>query len=318
MSLLGTVAPTDYDWYDFLRRRQALDEVNFWRPSARQAVRGPEFSPFLFKLKRPHNAIAGFGFFYRWAPLPDWLAWECFGQANGCETFADMRARIQTIRARIGYRSAGGIHPIGCTMILDVTLFEPNELIAQPSDWPPKNLRPMGYDLEHGEGARIWAACLERARFVPTAAQSGPAGVSISRDTDHLRYGTPHLVRPRLGQGTFRIAVTQAYERACAVTREHSLPALEAAHIRPFSQDGPHEVRNGLLLRADLHRLFDQGYLTVSTEHRLEVSRRLRTDYENGHSYYPFQGAHVNLPPDQEDEPEPALLRWHNEHVFLS
>jgi len=82
------------------------------------------------------------------------------------------------------------------------------------------------------------------------------------------------LIRPRLGQGAFRVSVTEAYNRACAVTQEHSLPALEAAHIRPFAKEGPHEVRNGLLLRADLHRLFEQGYLTVTPNHRLEVIRR--------------------------------------------
>jgi hypothetical protein len=46
-----------------------------------------------------------------------------------------------------------------------------------------------------------------------------------------------------------------AYGRACAVTQEHSLPALEASHIQPYAKDGPHDVRNGVLLRADLHRL---------------------------------------------------------------
>src|SRR6058998_2366472 len=83
---------------------------------------------------------------------------------------------------------------------------------------------------------------------------------------------------------------TEAYNRACAVTQEHSLPALEAAHIRPFAKEGPHEVRNGLLLRADLHRLFEQGYLTVTPEYTLDVSDRLQHDYHNGKSYYPLRG----------------------------
>ena len=59
------------------------------------------------------------------------------------------------------------------------------------------------------------------------------------------RYGSPLLVRPRLGQGTFRIAVTEAYGRACAITGEHSLPALEAAHIQSYRFGGPHEIANG-------------------------------------------------------------------------
>ena len=64
----GTVAVTDHDWYEFLRRRQ-LPEVNFWTPSDHRRFSAPEFSPFFFKLKAPHNAIGGFGYFARWATL---------------------------------------------------------------------------------------------------------------------------------------------------------------------------------------------------------------------------------------------------------
>jgi putative restriction endonuclease len=95
------------------------------------------------------------------------------------------------------------------------------------------------------------------------------------------RYGEPQLVRPRLGQGTFRFAVLDAYG-SCAVTTEHSRPVLDAAHIRPYGEGGGHEVANGLLLRTDLHRLFDKGYVTVSPDHRLVVSKRLRDEWHNG------------------------------------
>jgi putative restriction endonuclease len=111
--------------------------------------------------------------------------------------------------------------------------------------------------------------------------------------------------------------VTEAYNRACAVTEEHSLPALEAAHIRPFAKDGPHEVRNGLLLRADLHRLFEQGYLTVTPKYTLEVSDRLRADYHNGRSYYPLRGTRISLPAVETERPTRELINWHNQNVFL-
>jgi hypothetical protein len=71
---------------------------------------------------------------------------------------------------------------------------------------------------------------------------------------DLRRYGAPKTVQLRLGQGTFRIAVTSAYG-ACAVSGEHSLPALEAAHLRPYADGGERALSNGLLLRADIHRL---------------------------------------------------------------
>jgi putative restriction endonuclease len=133
---------------------------------------------------------------------------------------------------------------------------------------------------------------------------------------DSTRYGTPQLVAPRLGQGIFRVAVMDAYGRACAVTQEHSLPALEASHIQPYAKEGPHDVRNGVLLRADLHRLFDQGYVTITPEYRLEVSPRLKEDYRNGRSYYPLHGSTVSVPAAAADAPSVDFLRWHNERVY--
>ena len=124
------------------------------------------------------------------------------------------------------------------------------------------------------------------------------------------------MVKPRLGQGAFRVAVTDAYARCCAVTGEHSLPALEAAHIRPFAKTGSHEISNGLLLRSDIHRLFDLGYVTISPDHRFQVSKRLREDYSNGRSYYPLDGKLVQLPAVRAEQPDLVNVSWHNESVY--
>lgn len=307
----GTIAVTDYGWYEYLLHRE-IQEVNFWTPSARRAFHAPEFSPFLFKLKAPHNAICGFGYFTRWSSLPDWLAWDCFEEGNGCGSLAEMRERIGAIRRRIHYVQEGPLANIGCILLIQPTFFERDAWVPQPRDWHPRTVTNKGYDLSTGEGRRIWQACLERA-----AGQSAISSTSPSVHESISRYGAPYPFAPRLGQGTFRIAVTEAYQRACAVTAEHSLPALEAAHIRSFAQEGPHEIRNGLLLRADLHRLFDQGYLTVAPDHRLEVSRRLREDYHNGRSYYPLHGQVLRLPASVEERPALEFIQWHNEHVFL-
>jgi len=47
-----------------------------------------------------------------------------------------------------------------------------------------------------------------------------------------------------------------------------------------------HEVSNGLLLRSDIHRLFDAGYVTVTPDYEFKVSGRLREDFNNGETYY--------------------------------
>lgn len=130
------------------------------------------------------------------------------------------------------------------------------------------------------------------------------------------RWGEPQLVRPRLGQGAFRVLVTDIYRRRCAITNERTLPALEAAHIRPYGDGGSHEASNGLLLRRDVHSLFDTGYVTVTPELRFEVSRRIREEFDNGKHYYALHGQEIAKPDDQNLLPDRAALAWHNEQRF--
>lgn len=307
----GTVAVTDYGWYTHLRSHPELEEVNFWKPSANRRFSAPEFSPFFFKLKSPYNAICGFGYFARYSSLPAWLAWETFGDGNGVESLLALRQRIADIRARIHFDGAPNAE-IGCVLIAQPTFFIEADWVPQPSDWHARTVQDKGYDLTSGEGARIWNECKERAQSLrpPSMAPSLLLGPTAPR------FGAPTTFEPRLGQGIFRVAVTEAYDRTCAVTREHSLPALEAAHIRAYAEEGPHEVRNGLLLRADFHRLFDQGYVAVTEGHKLVVSSRLREEFDNGHSYYPFNGTELKLPTDASLRPDPEFLAWHRESVY--
>jgi putative restriction endonuclease len=142
--------------------------------------------------------------------------------------------------------------------------------------------------------------------------------LSVLTAEEGARYGADYLTRARLGQGAFRVLVTEAYARRCAITGERTLPVLEAAHIRPFAEEGPHVLSNGLLLRSDLHTLFDRGYVTVTEDHRVEVSRRLREEFENGRDYYKHQGQLLaSVPAARDDRPASDFLRWHNERVFL-
>ena len=309
----GTIAITDDGWYRFLAERPDLTELNFWTPSARRTFRAAQFSPFLFKLRAPYNAICGFAYFAQFSRLPDWLAWESFGVGNGCGSFAEMRSRIAAIRARIRYDPETGSDEIGCIQLVSPVFFPPDAWVPQPTHWQPRTQTAVKYDLQDGEGRRVWEACLASAARTRTDIIASELLLTVERGP---RYGEPRVVKPRLGQATFRIAVLDAYGRGCAVTEEHSLPALEASHIRPYAQDGPHEVRNGLLLRADIHRLFDTGYATVMPDLRLEISARLREEYHNGRSYYPLQGARVQIPSLELHRPDKAFLEWHNEHIF--
>ena len=130
-------------------------------------------------------------------------------------------------------------------------------------------------------------------------------------------YGNPVLVRPRLGQGTFRVLVTDNYQRRCAVTGEKALPVLDAAHIRPVATGGQHQPDNGLLLRTDVHRLYDKGYVTVTPDGKFLVSRRLKDDFDNGEPYMPFNDKKIWMPGDPARQPNREALEWHADNIFL-
>ena len=151
------------------------------------------------------------------------------------------------------------------------------------------------------------------------AAHSQVEEPSLVEDfSDKNRFGAEYLTRGRLGQGAFRVLVTDAYERRCAITGERTLPVLEAAHIKPYSETGPHVISNGLLLRSDLHILFDDGYVTVTEDMKVEVSKRIKEEFENGREYYQYRGKRLFKVPDAlHEHPSSKFLRWHNEHTFL-
>jgi putative restriction endonuclease len=76
-------------------------------------------------------------------------------------------------------------------------------------------------------------------------------------------------------------------------------------------------VSNGLLLRSDLHKLFDAGYLTVTPDLHVEISGRIKEEYNNGREYYAMHGHSLAITPRSRLEmPDAAFLSWHNENVY--
>jgi putative restriction endonuclease len=304
----GYIGHTDPGWWQFLRDRPELHEVNFWRPSGRRFAALSEGEPFFFRLKSPVNKIGGFGLFSRFASLPVWRAWEVFGPANGVGNEALLVERL----ARLARRPVGLGDLIGCVAVNECVFFEPEACVDVPSNFNPQNLSGSLIDLEIEEGRRLWAECLDRA------STTGPRFEWVADAADRERHGRPQIVVRRLGQGSFRLAVLDAYRGACAVTGEHALPALEAAHIRPWSSGGPHEVPNGIPLRRDLHRLFDLGYVSAKPDGEFIVSPRLREEFDNGHTYYALAGRPLIDPIDPALRPARELLDWHSEAVFMA
>lgn len=178
--------------------------------------------------------------------------------------------------------------------------------LPTPASFLPNTVTFKTYSTDEADGLRLWEWA--------NGHLAAPSRFALSEQT--ARYGDPVLVKPRLGQGTFRALVTDIYHRACAVTGERTLPALEAAHIRPYAEGGEHEASNGLLLRRDLHSLFDLGYVTVTPSLHFEVSSRIREEFENGRHYYDLHGSRIRVPEAEPFRPDVGALSWHNEHKF--
>jgi putative restriction endonuclease len=302
------VGITDRDWFQFLRSKKA-DEMNFWRPRNSRnfsAIRPGKL--FLFKTKSPQNRIVGGAFLVRPTSLPLDLAWHTFGEKNGTATFYEFRTKISSLR-----HDSERNPVIGCTVLTQPFYLDDRDFWPPPSDWPPSALTGKSYDATVGEGLRLY----EKAREAVAHVFLDPLRSYMAVE-ERERYGSDQLIMPRLGQGGFRVVVMDEYERRCAITGERTVPVLEAAHIRPYSEDGPHKVSNGLFLRSDLHTLFDRGYLTITRDYRVEMSRRIREEFSNGREYYALSGRPLSvLPKLQVHCPGKEFLEWHQEHCFL-
>ncbi|SHG24885.1 HNH endonuclease [Chryseobacterium vrystaatense] len=112
-------------------------------------------------------------------------------------------------------------------------------------------------------------------------------------------------IKKRLRQMKFRRELLEAYRETCAVTGCKTVCVLEAAHIRPHSEGGQGIIANGILLRSDIHDLFDQKgedgkrLLNITSSHTIEVHELLR-DTE----YWDYNGKKMTPPQDKNKHPK--------------
>jgi putative restriction endonuclease len=304
------IGNTDLKWYQYLKDLDPED-INFWQPSGKIRFRAIEQgAPFLLKLKNPINKIAGLGFFSSHSILPIDFAWETFLNRNGCHSKSDFYRMISLYREPSNPLDKN--RNIGCIVLTDPIFFNEEDWIQVPGDWSKNIVQGKTYSTEEKIGRDFWQI-VEQVLLKYYHIQQDN---DINEDAPGYHYS---LSKVRIGQGAFRVLITDAYSRRCAVSGEKTLPVLEAAHIKPYSPFGINAVNNGLLLRSDIHKLFDTGYVTVTEDYHIEISRRIREEFENGRDYYKYHGNKlISLPDKDLERPKAEFLRWHNENIFLS
>ncbi|AQX51318.1 HNH endonuclease [Elizabethkingia anophelis] len=120
-------------------------------------------------------------------------------------------------------------------------------------------------------------------------------------------------INVRRGQKKFRDSLLKSYDNKCAISGCTIVELLEAAHIYPYKGDDTNHLQNGILLRTDLHTLFDLGLMSIHpTEYTVELSDQLLE-----HDFYKdLLGIKIGLPIRKEDYPSIEVLEYHFNHIF--
>ena len=305
---------TDNNWYKYMARQQ-WEDVNFWQPGGNKVFRAlSPGSPFLFKLKSPINAIGGIGFFSSHTFLPLSISWDTFGKGNGCDSYQELQRLVLSYR-----KDKTNANPkIGCIVLTNPIFFKNEDWIPIPGNWDKSIVQGKSYSTESQIGKELWHKInliIQKYLYLQPVEESNQL---FLENAESPLYGKSILTKVRLGQNAFRVLVTDAYNRKCAISGEKTLPVLETAHIKPYAEAGPHCISNALLLRSDLHKLFDAGYITITTDLKVEVSKQIKEEFENGKEYYKFHGNNLfNIPFKSTNVPGKRFVEWHNEHIYL-
>lgn len=311
------IANTDRAWFDFLSSKAVngrVDEVNFWQPKATRPMKELQpGEPIFFRLKKPEYAIAGYGFFAEFIAVDLDTAWNAFGWKNGDPDKLRFLQRIGEYR-RVNLLAPGAaLGAIGCTILRDATFWPRSRWIpwGDAEGWAP-NIVQGKTERDPSRVAQLHDAIAMDQGKVPDDLAERFTPLDIDERSLVLRE-----ISEREGQGAFRLRLLRAYGSQCAITGEHTVPVLDAAHIQPYLGPRSNHVQNGLLLTKEFHALFDAGYVGVTPDYEVKVSGQLRAEWQNGRRYYPYDGQRlVRLPNEPELRPSRDALAWHYEKVF--
>ncbi len=289
------IAVTDLDWFHNLRSSPTLDLVNFWTPTP-WGITGLQAGDRLyFLLKAPIRKIGGYGRFVRYVDMSAAEAWKAYGLGNGVDSLEGLIDKVDSFAER---RSADFVpsdnRTIGCIELMDVVTLE-DELFVTPEecghDFPPQIVKLKYFDGSDGIAPRISAVEPVSLRFELVQGKPG------HRQTQS---------KNRKGQAAFRQEILRHYGYRCCVTGEAVVELLEAAHIQPYINEYSNHAQNGLCLRVDLHRLFDNGLLSINEDGTLKVSSKLSDSW-----YASLDGSRVSLPRAEWARPAEEALAFH-------
>ena len=283
---MGAIAVTDRSWFDYQRSHAYIDDVNFWTPSDWNPTRLQSGDFFIFKLKGSGDIIGGYGTFVKYKYQSLEHTWNEFGRKNGFNNKEDFIATLTSFPTCRG-------NTCGCIILKDVVYFDDHE---------QKSRQQLG--IKKSPGQRY--SYVDEFPFLNL--QPPTSNYSLVLPTEKEK--KMQSITQRVGQGEFHTAVSKAYKNACCVTGETIPELLQAAHIQDYYNKNSNHIQNGLLLRIDIHKLFDSGLLYIEETNRDEAEFIVRlSSLVKSELYQQLDGKRISLPDNRADWPSSAALQ---------
>ena len=287
------ISPTDFEWFRFLKENNFNTDINFWTPTPWNIQQLNMGDKFYFRLKAPIKKIGGCGVFKEYLNMSAEEAWNRFGLKNGCGSKLEMIDRLNRYRQkrRIDERNATEAE-IGCIVLQDAQFWDEDKyvnLAETDIEFSDQVVKIKYFTV--ADPFLTTPSISDASHFVPLPPASVRGGINTS-------------IIARKGQGSFKGIITTAYKNSCCISGETTPELLEAAHIQPYLNEDSNHSQNGLLLRVDLHRLYDNGLLYIDEEYTVHISPHLKSD-----NYRIFQGRQITLPTNRSDWPSIEALK---------
>jgi putative restriction endonuclease len=284
------IAPTDENWFAFLKNSQFNSFINFWTPTTWNVKNLKSGDKWYFLLKSPIRKIGGYGEFVEYKNMTPQAAWKEYGLRNGCNSKLDLTVKIQKYIDRNSKKhSKKNInidnYEIGCIVLKNCVFWDSDSYID-----------PTNFNIS------IAKQVVTRKYFK----QYDPFTIKDIDDfflLDEPREVYKLEVNQRKGQGIFKGLILKAYNNKCCISDETCPELLEAAHIQHYLNQQSNHIQNGILLRVDLHRLFDNNLLYIDNGYIVRISPLVNTPH-----YKKYNGRKISLPNNMDDHPSLTAL----------
>ena len=302
-------------WYDILNRQYEIlgsSIINCWRATNEQIssdlLNLAPGTMVMFISKDPLGIdstykIVGGGFFTGFRNLKIDDAWDVYGTRNGCKNYQQF---LDAVKEESGTLDCN----INSIILSNTFFFDPKKTVNVPDELVSNFDKDYRFVFDMHEPVAHYLHTLVIHARRPLVSESG-------KDFPGMYFMASHA-NSRDEQAVFDAKVNSAYNFTCAISGSKVTPALEVAHIKPFFDSTFQSVQNGILLRADLHRLFAAGFITLDYKSVSDIRVKISKQYEAivGKEYQSFDGKRINLPEDRDLRPLHEYILWHNDHRF--